>query len=166
MDCIRTSLRLGAESVTGVYRRSENEMPGSKREFVNAKEEGAIFEFNAQPVGLLHKDGKVTGVKFVRTQLVTQGNGKKSLEHIAGSEFILEADVVITAFGFQPEEATWLNTLARDNHGRIKLHSANEQLVADNVYSGGDIVRGASLVVYAVADGMQAAQEIANKLNA
>lgn len=166
MDCIRTSLRLGAESVTGVYRRSENEMPGSKREFVNAKEEGAIFEFNAQPVGLVHKDGKVTGVQFVKTQLVVQGNGKKSLEHIAGSEFTLEADVVITAFGFQPEEATWLNTLSRDNHGRIKLHSANEQLVTDNVYSGGDIVRGASLVVYAVADGMQAAQEIANKLNA
>lgn len=166
MDCIRTSLRLGAKEVTGVYRRSEDEMPGSKREYVNAKEEGAAFEFNAQPVGLTHDaHGVVNGVKFIKTMLVTQENGKTVLEHVAGSEYIINADIIITAFGFKPEAMTWLDgAVSRDNHGRIKLQNTHQQLVNNNIYSGGDVVRGASLVVNAIADGMQAAREIITKI--
>lgn len=166
MDCIRSSLRLGAASVYGVYRRDEASMPGSRREFTNAKEEGAIFEFNAQPIAIVHNNGIISGVKFIRTKLVVQENGKSILEHIHGSEFVIEADLVITAFGFHPEAMPWLGSDTIDHHGRIKLFNLKtKQLVGGKLYAGGDIVRGASLVVHAVADGMQAARDIVANLN-
>lgn len=166
MDCIRTSLRLGASKVVGVYRRSASEMPGSQREYVNAQEEGAEFEFNAQPVGLTHDgQGNVNGVKFIKTTLITQESGKQVLEHLQGSEFIINTDIVITAFGFKPEAMTWINEfVGRDSHGRIKLQDKVQQRANNNIYSGGDIVRGASLVVNAIADGMQAARAIIKKI--
>ena len=167
MDCIRTSLRLGAASVIGAYRRSAGDMPGSKKEYINATEEGANFEFNAQPIGVIYNDNLVIGVKFIKTSLVIQDDGHRVIQHVAGSEFIIDADIMITAFGFQPEAQTWLNDykITRDNYGRIQLANNSTQQVMNNIYSGGDIVRGASLVVYAVADGMKVAQEIADKLS-
>jgi glutamate synthase (NADPH/NADH) small chain len=142
-------------------------MPGSKKEYINATEEGANFEFNAQPIGVIYNDNLVIGVKFIKTSLVIQDDGHRVIQHVAGSEFIIDADIVITAFGFQPEAQTWLNDykITRDNYGRIQLANNSTQQVMNNIYSGGDIVRGASLVVYAVADGMKVAQEIADKLS-
>jgi glutamate synthase (NADPH/NADH) small chain len=162
MDCIRTSIRLNAKLVTGVYRRDEKSMPGSKREFCNAKEEGSHFVFNAQPIGLVCKNEKLQAVKFVKTQLITNQDGKVSLEHLPGSEFEIEADVVITAFGFKPEQQDWLkpNQIDTDNHGRIKVSANKMQTANPKVFAGGDIVRGASLVVNAIADGMTAAKQI------
>jgi glutamate synthase (NADPH/NADH) small chain len=162
MDCIRTSIRLGASKVTGVYRRNEKSMPGSKREYQNACEEGSEFIFNAQPVGLIIKDEKLHTVKFVKTEQVTNSDGKTSLEHIAGSEFEIEADVVITAFGFKPEQYQWLNQhqVQTDHHGRIRVQKERLQTANPKIFAGGDIVRGASLVVHAIADGIAAAREI------
>lgn len=162
MDCIRTSIRLGASKVTGVYRRNEKSMPGSKREYQNACEEGSEFIFNAQPVGLIIRDEKLHAVKFVKTEQVTNSDGKTSLEHIAGSEFEIEADVVITAFGFKPEQYQWLNQhqVQTDHHGRIRVQKERLQTANPKIFAGGDIVRGASLVVHAIADGIAAAREI------
>lgn len=166
MDCIRTSLRLGASEVIGAYRRSEGDMPGSKKEFINAKEEGAQFEFNIQPVSIIYSGDTIRGVRFIRTQQVLQDSGKHVLEHIQCSEFVIEADIIITAFGFKPEKLSWLSEHIKiDTHGRIKLAKKSEQLVGANVYAGGDIVRGASLVVHAVADGMQAGRDIVKSLS-
>lgn len=162
MDCIRTSIRLGASKVTGVYRRNVKSMPGSKREYQNACEEGSEFIFNAQPVGLVIKDEKLHAVKFVKTEQVTNSDGKTSLEHIAGSEFEIEADVVITAFGFKPEQYEWLSQhqVQTDHHGRIRVQKERLQTANPKIFAGGDIVRGASLVVHAIADGIAAAREI------
>jgi len=162
MDCIRTSIRLGASQVIGVYRRDEKSMPGSKREFNNAREEGSEFIFNAQPIGLIIKNEKLHGIKFIKTQLITNADSKTILEHIAGSEFELEADVVITAFGFKPEIMPWLKScqVDTDNHGRVKVTPEQMQTNNPKVFAGGDIVRGASLVVNGIADGIAAARGI------
>ncbi len=162
MDCIRTSIRLGAKQVTGIYRRSEDDLPGSRREFKNSVEEGCIFEFNAQPVGLIFDGDKVCGVKCVRTRNSQNPDGRTSLEHIVGSEFKVDADVVITAFGFKPETLPWIDAhgVELDNHGRIKVQKNRQQTTNPKIFAGGDIVRGASLVVHAIADGMQAGLQI------
>jgi glutamate synthase (NADPH/NADH) small chain len=167
MDCIRTSIRLGAANVTGVYRRSSSDMPGSRREYANACEEGSNFIFNAQPIGLLVNNGRVCGVKFIKTKLEINSAGHKTIVPINGSEFEESADVVITAFGFTPEDLPWLaaNDVMLDNQGRVKLMHKRQQSHNPKVFSGGDLVRGASLVVYAIADGMQAASEIKAFLN-
>ncbi len=167
MDCIRTSIRLNALSVTCAYRRNENDMPGSKREYINSLEEGCKFIFNAQPTGLTEKNGKVTGVKFIQTKVNIGSDGQKTIETINNSEFEIEADIVITAFGFRPEELPWLNPnhVNLDHHGRIKISYKHQQSSNSKIFAGGDIVRGASLVVYAIADGMEAAREIAEFLN-
>ncbi|SUX72333.1 oxidoreductase [Citrobacter freundii] len=104
MDCVRTALRHGARQVTCAYRRDEANMPGSKKEVKNAREEGANFEFNVQPVELvLHDDGRVSGVRFLRTQLgEPDAQGRRRPVPLAGSEFVMPADAVIMAFGFHP----------------------------------------------------------------
>lgn len=165
MDCIRTSIRLGAIEVTCAYRRGSKDMPGSQREYINACEEGSNFIFYAQPIGLLENDGKVCGVRFIKTQTELDANGKKSLIQISGSEFEIMADAVITAFGFKPEDLPWLpsNNVAVDNEGLVKLNSGYQQSTNPKVFAGGDLTRGASLVVYAIADGIEAAQEIISK---
>lgn len=162
MDCIRTSIRLGAKQVTGIYRRAEDDLPGSKREFKNSLEEGSLFEFNAQPIGLIFAGEQVCGVKCVRTRNVQNPDGRTSLEHIVGSEFKVDADVVITAFGFKPEALPWIDEqgVELDNHGRIKVQAHCQQTANPKIFAGGDIVRGASLVVHAIADGMQAGLQI------
>lgn len=158
MDCIRTSIRLGAASVTGVYRRGQSEMPGSTREFDNACEEGAKFVFHAQPRALLGENNQLSGVKFMRNKI--DSDVHKSV--MAHSEFAIEADIVIIAFGFTPENLPWLeqNNIDIDDKQRIRVNQETQQSSNPRVFAGGDLVRGASLVVYAIADGMKSAREI------
>ena len=109
MDCNRTAIRQGANSVTCLYRRDEKNMPGSRREVKNAKEEGVVFDFNIQPIDILGND-KVEGVKTVTTKLgEPDQNGRRVPIPVPGSEKIYDADVVIVAFGFRASPATWFS---------------------------------------------------------
>lgn len=124
MDCVRTALRHGAAKVTCAYRRDEANMPGSKKEVKNAKEEGAAFEFNVQPVELtLDTDGKVKGIRMLRTRLgEPDAQGRRRPVPVAGSEFVMPADAVIMAFGFNPHAMPWLQAqgVDTDDWGRIR----------------------------------------------
>lgn len=170
MDCNRTSIRQGAASVTCAYRRDEENMPGSKREVVNAREEGVNFLFNRQPVEIVGK-GKVEGVKVVTTELgEPDENGRRRPQPIAGSEEILPADVVLIAFGFQPNPQDWfaessidINTwggVIAPEHQSFKFQTSNPK-----VFAGGDMVRGSDLVVTAIWEGREAAQGILDYLD-
>ena len=167
MDCVRTALRHGAQKVTCAYRRDEANMPGSKKEVKNAKEEGAEFEFNVQPVTLeLDDKGRVSGIRFLRTQLgEPDSNGRRRPMPIAGSEFVMPADAVIMAFGFHPHGMPWLNAqgVEVDDWGRIRANVNSRfryQTSNPKIFAGGDAVRGADLVVTAMAEGRHAAQGI------
>ncbi|TCW18094.1 glutamate synthase small subunit-like protein [Raoultella sp. BIGb0138] len=171
MDCVRTALRHGAEQVTCAYRRDEANMPGSKKEVKNAREEGAVFEFNVQPVTLeLDSGGRVNGIRFLRTQLgEPDAQGRRSPSPIAGSEFVMPADAVIMAFGFHPHGMPWLESVGveLDSRGRIKARVESRyrlQTTHDKIFAGGDAVRGADLVVTAMAEGRHAAQGIMDYL--
>lgn len=169
MDCNRTAIRQSAQSVTCVYRRDEANMPGSKREVRNAKEEGVEFLWNRQPIEIVGK-GKVEGIKLVTTQLgEPDEHGRRKPEPIAGSEQIIPADRIIIAFGFRPNPAPWLTEqkIDIDDQGRIvipaktgfKFQTSNEK-----VFAGGDMVRGSDLVVTAVYEGREAADGILDYL--
>ncbi|NPE55292.1 FAD-dependent oxidoreductase [Dickeya dadantii] len=123
MDCVRTSIRQGATHVTCAYRRDEENMPGSKREVKNAREEGVEFRFNLQPLSIeINGSGKVCGVRMVRTELgAPDANGRRRPEAVEGSEHVLEADAVIMAFGFRPHKMAWLaeHGVDLDAQGRI-----------------------------------------------
>jgi len=165
MDCNRTAIRQGAESVTCTYRRDEANMPGSRRDFKNSKEEGVEFLFNRQPVEIIGTD-RVEGVKVVQTRLGPPGpRGRRMPETIPGSEEIIPADAVIIAFGFMPSPAPWFaeSNIALHPNGRIRV-SANPktpfQTTNPKVFAGGDNVRGSDLVVTAVFEGREAAKGI------
>jgi len=167
MDCVRTALRHGAANVTCAYRRDEANMPGSKKEVKNAKEEGANFEFNVQPVELVLDDaGKVNGVRLLRTQLgEPDGQGRRRPVPVEGSEFVMSADAVIMAFGFNPHAMPWLQAqgVNVDDWGRIVASVESRyryQTSHPKIFAGGDAVRGADLVVTAMAEGRHAAQGI------
>jgi glutamate synthase (NADPH/NADH) small chain len=169
MDCNRTSIRQGAESVTCVYRRDEANMPGSRKEVANAKEEGVKFEFNRQPIEVVGTD-KVEGVKFVTTQLgEPDANGRRRPEPIPGSEEVIPADRVLIAFGFRPSPQPWFAEygIETDEGGLIKA-SADQacayQTTNPKIFAGGDMVRGSDLVVTAIAEGRGAAQGILDYL--
>ncbi len=169
MDCNRTAIRQGAKSVFCAYRRDEANMPGSMREVANAKEEGVEFLWNRQPVEIIG-DGRVEGVKVVKTQMgPADQRGRRTPEVIPGSEEILPADAVIIAFGFRPSPASWLEEfgIETDEGGRIKASEASRyklQTTNERVFSGGDMVRGADLVVTAVFEGRNAAEGILDYL--
>ncbi len=171
MDCVRSAVRLGAASVTCAYRRDEANMPGSAREVANAREEGVRFLFNRQPLGIESVDGsRASGVRVVETRLgEPDANGRQRAEAIAGSESVIEADVVIIAFGFSPRPPEWLATQgvkAREN-GRLIVGGAGRlpyQTSHPRLFAGGDCVRGADLVVTAVQEGRDAAASIARLL--
>ncbi|WP_148253328.1 FAD-dependent oxidoreductase [Aidingimonas lacisalsi] len=169
MDCNRTAIRQGAADVTCAYRRDEENMPGSKKEVTNAREEGVEFLFNRQPVAVIGDD-KVEGVKLVRTRLGDPDeNGRQRPEVVPGSEEILAADAVIIAFGFQPSDIDWLesNNVMVDDRGRIKAseHDAYAfQTSNEKIFAGGDMVRGSDLVVTAVYEGRQAGEGILDYL--
>ena len=165
MDCNRTAIRQGAKSVTCLYRRDEKNMPGSRREVQNAKEEGVVFDFNIQPIDILGNE-KVEGVKVVQTELgEPDQNGRRVPIPIKGSERIYDADVVIVAFGFRASPAEWFNDfdiqtrknglVIADENQKYKFQTSNEK-----VFSGGDMVRGSDLVVTAIWEGREAAKSI------
>jgi len=171
MDCNRTAIRLGAASVTCVYRRDEPSMPGSRREVGYSREEGVRFLFQRQPMALVGEDGRVTAVRVVETQLVEGEDGRPRPQNVAGSETDLRADVVIQAFGFQPSPPHWCDAVGieRDRSGRIvtgREGSLPHQTSHPKVFAGGDNVRGADLVVRAVYDGREAAASIVKLLAA
>jgi glutamate synthase (NADPH/NADH) small chain len=173
MDCNRTSIRQGAASVTCAYRRDEENMPGSKREVANAREEGVEFLFNRQPVAIVG-EGKVEGVKLVRTRMgEPDERGRRSAEVVPGSEEILACDAVVIAFGFQPSEIEWFDThqIEVDERGRVlapeipaQMERFAYQTSNEKVFAGGDMVRGSDLVVTAVYEGRQAAEGILDYL--
>ena len=172
MDCVRTSVRQGASEVTCVYRRDAANMPGSKKEYTNAKEEGVGFEFNAQPIEIEAEpvavetdgSGKVTGIKVAKTRMgEPDENGRRRAEIIAGSEEVLACDAVIVAFGFAPHAMPWLQSVGVnvDGKGRIAAEGRLKQQTANpKVFAGGDITRGSDLVVTAIAEGRDAAESI------
>lgn len=170
MDCNRTSIRQGAKSVTCVYRRDEANMPGSRKEVANAREEGVVFMFNRQPVEVIGDATGVTGVKFVTTQLgEPDANGRRSPEVIPGSEEVIEADCVLIAFGFRPSPAAWFGELSIDtkDSGLVVAPEDIEmpyQTTNPKVFAGGDMVRGSDLVVTAIAEGRSAANSILDYL--
>lgn len=169
MDCTRTAIRQGAESVTCAYRRDAANMPGSRREVKNAKDEGVRFLFNRQPIEIVGND-KVEGIKVVETRLGEPDvHGRRSPEPIPGSETIIPADAVLIAFGFRPSPAPWfqefnidVDTLGRvlTSHKHFKYQTRNPK-----VFAGGDMVRGSDLVVTAIHEGRQAAEGILDYLS-
>jgi len=165
MDCVRTSVRHDAESVTLVYRRDETSMPGSRREVKYSRDEGVDFLFQRQPLEVLGNAKGVIGVRVGETRLVDDGSGRPRSEVVAGSEEILPADVVILAFGFLPEPPQWAtdNGIEFAANGKIVLGGAGRlplQTTNPKVFAGGDMWRGADLVVRAVLDGREAAKQI------
>ena len=170
MDCVRTAVRLGASSVSCVYRRDEASMPGSTREVKHAREEGVEFVFQRQPLEILDDGaGHVRGVRVIATELVPDGHGRPRPQNVPGSEIELAADVVIQSFGFLPSPPDWLQShgVALDRSGRVIAGAAGAlplQTANPRIFAGGDNVRGADLVVRAVYDGREAAGSIARML--
>ena len=170
MDCTRTAIRQGATEVYCVYRRDEANMPGSPAEVRNAKEEGVQFKFNRTPVEVVG-DGKVEGIKVVQTRLgEPDENGRRRPEPIPGSEEIIPCDAVVVAFGFKPNPPEWFRDfgIEVESWGGVKTAGEDDeypfQTTNEKVFSGGDMVRGSSLVVHAVAEGRKAAEGILNFL--
>ena len=165
MDCNRTAIRQGAKSVTCLYRRDEKNMPGSRREVKNAKEEGVIFNFNIQPIDILGNK-KVEGVKTVQTMLGDEDhNGRRIPIPVPDSEKIYDADVVIVAFGFRASPAEWFDDfdIKTKKDGLVVAEENQEfkfQTTNKKVFSGGDMVRGSDLVVTAIWEGREAGKSI------
>lgn len=163
MDCNRTSIRQGAASVTCAYRRDEANMPGSRREVTNAREEGVEFLFNRQPVEIVGTD-RVEGVRVVTTQLgEPDAKGRRRPQVVPGSEEVLPADVVLVAFGFRPNPPEWLAAaeVATNEWGGVVAPEQQRyrfQTTNPKVFAGGDMVRGSDLVVTAIWEGRQAAE--------
>jgi len=170
MDCNRTSIRQGAASVTCAYRRDEANMPGSKREVANAKEEGVNFLWNRQPMAITQADDGSLRLQLAETRLgEPDAKGRRHADIIPGSEQIVECDRVIIAFGFQTERAEWFDHVRIDTDARGRTVAPEQQRFKHQtsnpkVFAGGDMVRGADLVVRAVFEGRQAAEGILNYL--
>ncbi|MEE4202556.1 MAG: FAD-dependent oxidoreductase [Halieaceae bacterium] len=170
MDCVRTAVRQQADQVYCVYRRDEENMPGSRKEVQNAKEEGVRFLFNRQPVEVLEYFGDAIGIKVVETALGEPGpDGRRRPQPVPGSETVIEADAIIMAFGFQPSPADWFDSIdvqlndwqgvIAPEHQMYKFQTSNPK-----VFAGGDMVRGSDLVVTAIWEGRQAAEGILDYL--
>ena len=169
MDCVRTAIRQGAKNVTCLYRRDKANMPGSQREVQYAEEEGVEFTYLAQPEAFLG-DGAVSAVRAAKIHLgVADATGRQTPEIIEGSSFNVEADLVIKAFGFDPEDMPRLfgvPELGVSDWGTVKINPRTKMSNLDGVFAAGDIVRGASLVVWAIRDGRDAAESIDQYLRA
>ena len=163
MDCVRTSVREGAKSVKCLYRRDEANMPGSKKEVVNSKEEGVEFVFNVSP-----KSIDANGVNLLKTSMSDpDDSGRQSVQIIEGSDYLEEADVIILALGFDQEVPGFLKEagLNLDKWNGIEV-DGNYQTSNPKIYAGGDGVRGADLAVTAAADGKGAAKAMVESFNA
>lgn len=165
MDCVRTAIRQGASKVICAYRRDEANMPGSRKEVQNAREEGVEFMFNLQPLGIeVDSEGRACGVKVISTALgAPDAKGRRNAEAVAGSEQVLAADAVVIAFGFQPSPPKWLQDkgIELDSKGRVVAHEDSLfplQTNQQKIFAGGDMVRGSDLVVTAIAQGRKAAE--------
>jgi len=163
MDCVRTAVRQGARSVTCLYRRDKANMPGSMREVKNAEEEGVEFVWLAAPEAFLG-DSHVTHVRATHMHLgLPDASGRQSVEPIEGGHFNLEADLVIKALGFDPEDLPAMfdeTALTVTRWGTLKVDSRTFMTALPGVFAAGDIVRGASLVVWAIKDGRDAAAQM------
>jgi glutamate synthase (NADPH/NADH) small chain len=164
MDCVRTAVRQGAASVTCLYRRDRANMPGSAREVSHAEEEGVTFEWLAAPRAVTGDAGKAEGVRAARMRLgAPDASGRQAPEEIDGGDFDLKADLVIKALGFDPEDlpaAFGAPDLAVSRWGTVKADFRTQMTSIPGVFAAGDIVRGASLVVWAIRDGRDAADAI------
>ncbi|WP_182355282.1 NAD(P)-dependent oxidoreductase [Komagataeibacter europaeus] len=160
MDCVRTAIRQGAKSVKCLYRRDRANMPGSVREVKNAEEEGVEFVWLAAPQAF-EGDGHVTGVRASRMKLgLPDASGRQSVEPVENSTFTLEADLVVKALGFDPEPLPTLwgqPELEVSRWGTLMVDRKTFMTSLPGVFAAGDIVRGASLVVWAIRDGRDAA---------
>ena len=171
MDCVRTAVRQQAKKVICAYRRDEANMPGSRREVQNAREEGVEYLFNRQPLEIVEYFGQACGVKMIETELgEPDADGRRRPQPIPGSEQVLEADAVIIAFGFQPSPPAWFeqaDVATNDWDGVIaEEHQAYKfQTTNPKIFAGGDMVRGSDLVVTAVYEGRQAAEGILDFLD-
>jgi glutamate synthase (NADPH/NADH) small chain len=161
MDCLRTALRGGSREATCIYRRDLENMPGSRREYVNATEEGARFMFLTNPIALSGNDaGEVANARCVRMELgEPDAKGRRKPSAVPGSEFILPVDVVLIAYGFDP-----VPILGTGNSDKIEVNNwggvvvdANQMTSVPGVFAGGDLARGPDLVVRAVRDSRKAA---------
>jgi glutamate synthase (NADPH) small chain len=170
MDCVRTAVRQGATSVTCLYRRDRENMPGSLREVANAEEEGVVFEWLAGPRAVLGGAGMAEGVRASRMRLgPADSTGRQSPEPVENGDFDLKADLVIKALGFDPEDlptAFDAPDLEVSRAGTVKIDRRSKQTSLPGVYAAGDIARGASLVVWAIRDGFDAAAAIHKQLSA
>lgn len=167
MDCIRTSIREGAKSVKCLYRRDQYNMPGSKKEFKNAIEEGAEFIFNVSPKEVIvNEKREVAGIEMQKTILSEKdASGRQRVEVVKGSEFTIDADVVIFALGFDPALPEFLsqNGILTNRWGGI-ITDEKQQTSKAFIYAGGDCFRGSDLAVTAAYDGKIAAEAMIEKL--
>ncbi len=163
MDCVRTAVRQDAKSVKCLYRRDRLNMPGSMREVKNAEEEGVEYVWLAAPEAFLG-DSEVTGVRAVRMHLgLPDASGRQSVEPLEGSHFTVEADLVVKALGFDPEDLPGMfgaPELHTTRWGTLRVNHRTFMTSLPGVFAAGDIVRGASLVVWAIRDGRDAAAQI------
>ena len=182
MDCNRTSIRQGAASVSCAYRRDERNMPGSRREVKNAKEEGVSSCGTASRSRSSARTAKVSGVRVATTRLgKPDARGRRMPETVEGTEEIIPADAVVIAFGFRPSPASWFDEfgIETDDRGRVvapggegspggaggaPLVGFSHQTTNPRVFAGGDMVRGSDLVVTAVFEGRNAAEGIVRYL--
>nr|WP_233508620.1 NAD(P)-dependent oxidoreductase [Parvularcula marina] len=170
MDCVRTAIRQDALSVSCVYRRDRMNMPGSAREVANAEEEGITFEWLSSPLAVLSEGNDVSGLKVQRMRLGAPGpDGRQGIEAIDGATGTLKAGLVIKALGFEPEDLPTLFGLPElkvSRWGTIRVNPSTYETNEPGVYAAGDIMRGASLVVWGIHDGLKAAEGIHAQLSA
>ncbi|HEU0222458.1 MAG TPA: NAD(P)-dependent oxidoreductase, partial [Paracoccaceae bacterium] len=168
MDCVRTAVRQGAISVKCLYRRDRANMPGSQREVANAEEEGVEFVWLSAPKGFLGRD-RIAGVRVARMRLgAPDVTGRQSPEEIPGGDYTEEAELVVKALGFEAEDLPRLwgvEGLEVTRWGTIKADFRTHATSLPGVFAVGDIVRGASLVVWAIRDGREAAESIVQYLD-
>ena len=169
MDCVRTAIRQGAKSVTCLYRRDRANMPGSQREVANAEEEGVVFEWLANPEAILDSKGKAKAVRAARMKLGEPDASGRQSPVKTGETFDVKADMVIKALGFDPEDLPALfdePALAVNRWGAVKVDFKTMETSLPGVYAAGDIVRGASLVVWGIKDGRDAADAMHKAMKA
>ncbi|MDB2562944.1 glutamate synthase subunit beta [Sulfurimonas sp.] len=168
MDCLRTAKREGAKSVTCLYRRDEKNMPGSRKEYKNAMEEGVDFTFLVSPKEIiLDESGKAISVEVIKTNLGAKDeSGRQRMEEVKGSEFRVNADIVIMSLGFDPVVPSFLaeNGIETNSWGGIIINEETHETSTAGIYAGGDCFRGADLVVTAALDGREAARNISKSL--
>lgn len=164
MDCVRTAIRQGARSVTCLYRRDRENMPGSAREVLHAEEEGVVFEWLSAPLAVLTQGDDVTGVRVQRMRLGAPDASRRRMPEVdPGKTVDLPADMIISALGFQPEDLCQsfeAPDLTLTEWGTVDCDPGSSMTSLNGVFVAGDIQRGASLVVWAIKDGLDAARSM------